>query len=77
MSPKDKAQELVDKFNLPTGLMTVERKQCALLLVDEMQKLLNGVIHDDCWWSNSDYYLQDVLTPTQYLEKVKIEIDKL
>jgi len=36
MTPKKKAEELLEKFNLPTGLMSVERKQCALITVDEI-----------------------------------------
>ena len=29
MTPQEKAKELVDKFDLPSGLMSIERKQCA------------------------------------------------
>jgi len=36
MTPKEKAEELLEKFNLPTGLMSVERKQCALIAIDEI-----------------------------------------
>jgi hypothetical protein len=34
MTPKEKAKELVEKFNLPSGLMSIERKQCALIAVE-------------------------------------------
>lgn len=40
MTPKEKAKELVDRFNLPSGLMSIERKQCALIAVDEMLETL-------------------------------------
>jgi hypothetical protein len=36
ITPKKKAEQLLEKFNLPTGLMSVERKQCALIAVDEI-----------------------------------------
>lgn len=36
MTPKKKAEQLLEKFNLPTGLMSVERKQCALIAIDEI-----------------------------------------
>jgi len=36
MTPKEKAEELVNKFDLPSGLMSIERKQCALIAVDEI-----------------------------------------
>lgn len=40
MTPKEKAQEILDKFDLETGLMSCEIRQCALILVDA---LLNEV----------------------------------
>jgi hypothetical protein len=36
MTPKEKAKELIDKFDLPTGLMSSEIKQCALITIDEI-----------------------------------------
>jgi hypothetical protein len=36
ITPKKKAEQLLEKFNLPTGLMSVERKQCALIAIDEI-----------------------------------------
>jgi hypothetical protein len=61
MTPKEKAEELLEKFNLPTGLMSVERKQCALIVVDE---ILNE------YWSH-DTKRRD------WWKEVKQEIEKL
>lgn len=36
MTPKEKAEILLDKFDLPSGLMSVERKQCAIIAIDEL-----------------------------------------
>lgn len=41
MTPKEKAEELVEKFDLPSGLMSIERKQCALIAVDEMLDVID------------------------------------
>lgn len=43
MTPKEKAQELYSKFNLPTGLMSQERVQCALICCDELIRVLPSV----------------------------------
>jgi hypothetical protein len=61
MTPEEKAKELLDRFDLPTGLMTVERKQCALIVVDEILKSLE--------------YLDD--DSIDFFEQVKSEIEKL
>ena len=39
MKAKEKAEELYQKFDLDTGLMSIERKQCAIIAVDEILKL--------------------------------------
>lgn len=52
MEPKEKARELVDKFDLPTGLMSRERKQCALICVDEIIENQYDIVSkgfDDFW----------------------------
>jgi hypothetical protein len=61
MTPKEKAEELVDKFNLPSGLMSIERKQCALIAVDEIYNSGLLVFVDD----------------EQYWHEVKQEIEKI
>ena len=61
MTPKEKAQDLENKFNLPTGLMSRERKQCALIAVDEIIDIQR---HQADW----------TLT---YWNEVKQEINKL
>jgi hypothetical protein len=44
MEAKEKAIELVDKFDLPSGLMSIERKQCALIAVDEIVDYLEKIM---------------------------------
>jgi hypothetical protein len=62
MTPKEKAKELVDKFNVWTndGYGGGFPKQCALIAVDE---IIEATIDD---WSHSDYW-----------EEVKTEIQSL
>lgn len=51
---KDRVNEIIDLFNLPSGLMTFERRQCALIAVnkvlDEIEiihfRTLEGKIED-------------------------------
>ncbi len=52
MTPKEKAEELVDKFNLPSGLMSIERKQCALIAIDEViDNIEDDYMHYELdWW---------------------------
>jgi hypothetical protein len=74
MTPQEKANELVSKFDLPTGLMTVERKQCALIVVDEILKLHhpNIIVH-----SSFENNTMSDMTQDFYWQKVKSEIEKL
>ena len=66
MVAKDKARELVDRFdypNIPTGLMSAERKQCAIICVDEL-------IEDNA-------FNLDDMDKCDYWKEVKQEIEKL
>ena len=70
MTPKEKAQELFDKYAtyvvMWTGGIEVENqncKQCALIAVDEIIKSLDDVLHPNPFG--------------QYWNKVKQEIEKL
>ena len=69
MTPKEKAAELVNKFDLPSGLMSIERKQCALIAVDEIM------------YNNLMEYPQRnmIYNPhkNDYWQEVKQEIEKL
>jgi ribulose bisphosphate carboxylase small subunit len=65
MTPKEKAEELLDKFNLPTGLMSIEIKQCALITVDEMMHQIRFHLA---------YGYQKQL---EYWQQVKNEIEQL
>jgi hypothetical protein len=61
MTPKEKAEELVNKF-IPLCGMEMTEIQCALIAVDEIQKI-KSVYHDD--------------TLYDYWEEVKQEINNL
>ena len=41
------ADEFIDLFDLPTGLMSVERKQCALILADKLAELEDSYNYND------------------------------
>lgn len=64
MTPKEKAVQLLEKFNLPSGLMSIERKQCALIAVDEMMYYIRF---------NLNYDYEQI----KYLQEVKQEIENL
>ena len=64
MTPKEKAEELLEKFNLPTGLMSVERKQCALITADETLRALHFNV-----WTNVE--------EIKYWKEVKQHIEQL
>lgn len=72
MTPKEKAEELVDKFRsniisfLSDNMKDQNAKQCALIAVDEIQKLPNiGYNHSQ---DESQY---------DYWQEVKEEIENL
>jgi hypothetical protein len=82
MTPKEKAQELVDKFNNVEIYISIEptdiecqlkhtqcdaAKQCAIIAVDEMIKLLVDLSGD------SFIYIKEV----RYYQEVIQEIEKL
>ena len=77
MTPKEKAKELVNKFDLSTGLMSIERKQCALIAVNEIMKaphennymelIPTDAESTDWFWDKFD----------EYWNEVKNEIEKL
>ena len=66
MTPKEKAQELVDKFSSNTVHYDAA-KQCAIIAVDEFIKLLVDLSGDNFT------YVNDVI----YYQEVKHEIKKL
>ena len=67
MTPKEKAKELVDKFDTAMEFYTPARfaKQCALIAVDE---ILNAI--------DWDYYEGSAQTEHNYWQEVKTEIEK-
>jgi hypothetical protein len=71
MNPKDKAIELIEKFDLPTGLMQVEIKQCALICVDEILKSTYKNVLNDLG------YKLTINEIDKYWHDVKNEITKL
>jgi hypothetical protein len=70
MTPKEKAEELVDKFVQYTPadseLEYPYAKQCALIAVDELRDAID--------W---DYYEGRMETEENYWEQVKQELEKL
>jgi len=80
MSPKEKAEEILEKFDLPTGLMSIEIKQCALICIENEyhsnRELLihlkgSGVIE------NERVYLALLQKLIDEEKEVKQEIEKL
>jgi hypothetical protein len=87
MTPKDKANKLVDKYlgiiaddvidtKLVYGTLTYKlAKQCALIAVDE---ILNNVMFH--WYSPTKEMPKDIVyfvTQKKYYEEVKEELEKL
>ena len=72
MTPKEKAEELVESFMLwkfqRCELSKKQAKQCALIAVDEMIKELRRIQLEEDVWDNM---------PIGYWDKVKKEIKKL
>jgi hypothetical protein len=66
MKQKQKAEELVDKFDLPSGLISIERIQCALIAVDEILNM-----------SYPSSSFEDLYCHLSYWNEVKKEIEKL
>jgi hypothetical protein len=66
MTPKEKAKELVDKFNVVGLQQRAEAYQCAVIAVDEIIAS-NPIAFDE----------QDNCIAKQWWQEVKIEIEKL
>ena len=64
MTPKEKAEELLDKMTMEIGKFN--SKQCSLIAVDEIIYNLSG-LEDSVWHMNTKDYWQEV----------KQEIEKL
>ena len=73
LPPKEKAQELVDKFRINvldyegSGLNTFKAKQCALIAVDEI--LWHIIKYSD---SSKEYVIEN----SEYWQQVKHELNK-
>jgi len=67
MNPKEKAEELVDKFRISKAITESYAKQCALIAVDEIL-LIAPMMHMEGFGN---------LTIREYYKKVKQEIEKL
>ena len=65
MSAKEKANELIDKFNNVALLDSYEAKQCALIAVDEMLDFRNAL------------YINEGSLAHQYLLDIKQEIEMI
>ena len=75
MTPQEKAIELVNKYNNNDHLyysITIEQaKQCALIAVDEILKVMNDIWLDSFKGGESDNKFYN------YWKKVKKEIEKI
>jgi hypothetical protein len=78
MTPKEKAQELFDKYNLSfAGVISNEEdweflaKQCALIAVDELIEQHKPIEH--FLWSGIGYLVK----PPIFWEQVKHEIENI
>lgn len=69
MTPKEKAQELVDKFRISKAITESYAKQCALIAVDE---ILQGYEFDSL-----DIEHKRIMDNINYWDKIKQEIEKL
>ena len=70
MTPKEKAKELVDKYNFLKEIFIPsihEQKQCALIAVDEILDAITFNMYDEDAYNKEDNYWQEV----------KQEIEKL
>lgn len=80
MTPKEKAQELVDKYYYYVGSV-LEQKQCALIAVDEILKseprYPSNVDWDDAGATHQYYYEAQREEAAIYWEEVLQEIEKL
>lgn len=82
MTPKEKAEELIDKFldDKFIGLILeeTEAKQCALIAVDEIHEALKQTFHQVHKKTDMtpDLYLSESIA-VHYYQEVKKEIEKL
>jgi hypothetical protein len=82
MTPKEKAEELIDKYSLLVpiefgGMDKNLAKQCALIAVDEQIKILE-LIHKPEYvsvWVQEQYF--NIYDLIEYFQEVKSEIEKL
>jgi hypothetical protein len=64
MTPKEKAQELINKFYFDTSLTDIEEvKECAIIVVNEIIDFMSPYVN------NKETY--------DFWDKVKLEIQKL
>ena len=84
MSPKEKAEELVDKmmyeimYNCQPTLSEMVAKQCALIAVDEiiLSRKNDSQFDDTLWAGGSDMYTMHPMY-LNYWQEVKKEIELL
>ena len=91
MTPKEKAEELVEKFKSITvkyvlngeangGDVFDEAKECAIIAVDEIIEALDSFGYSGCMYDRFEdgkITTTDVENPTDYFNKVKEHINKL
>jgi hypothetical protein len=74
MTPKEKAQELVDKFRISKAITESYAKQCALIAVDEILNTLKIFVEKD---TTSRSVVNFSVSRIVYWVQVKKEIEAL
>jgi hypothetical protein len=79
MTPKEKAEELVNKYlmNTPVGFYIDDAKECALITVEEMLKEPRMFDSEQVKYSDGSYARSYYKVPNKFWQQVKHEIEKL
>lgn len=75
MTPKEKANELVDNYwlmdKINPSLSKEQAKKCALIAVDEILQIFNNE------WTKLDFWTEEINGTINFWQEVKKEIEKL
>jgi hypothetical protein len=77
MTPKEKAEELIDKFRneitsfLGDNMKKINAKKCALVAVDEILQIFNNE------WTKLDFWTEEINGTINFWQEVKQEIQNL
>jgi hypothetical protein len=77
MTPKEKAEELIDKFRneitsfLGDNMKKINAKKCAFVAVDEILQIFNNE------WTKLDFWTEEINGTINFWQEVKQEIQNL